>query len=376
MRKLIIVGLGIAILGGAFLLSKYFKDNKKVSKQRVDKIEKTVFVENVINSTIPIVITANGNLKAKNKVELYSEVQGVLIPTGKDFKAGVIYKKGQSLLNINSNEHYASLQSQRSSLQNLVASIMPDLRLDYPDSFEKWNTYLKNFNINKSVSKLPKATSDKEKYFITGKNIYTTYYNIKNLEARLAKYNLRAPFDGVLTETLVTNGTLVRSGQKMGEFIDTSIFELQVSVNASYANILNVGKEVSLQNLEKTSLWAGKVSRINGRIDQSTQTVQVFIEVKGKDLREGMYLEANVPAKEEVNAIEIPRKLLIENKSVYIVKGNVLELVEITPIYFNEKTVVVKGLVNGTQMVSKPIAGGYSGMLIKVFTETNTTKSE
>jgi len=376
MRKLIIVSLGIAMLGGAFLLSKYFKDNKKVPKQKVEKIEKTVFVEKVINGVVPIVITANGNLNAKNKVELYSEVQGVLIPTGKDFKAGVIYKRGQSLLNINSGEHYTTLQSQRSSLQNLVASIMPDLRLDYPGSFEKWNTYLKKFNINKSVSKLPEATSDKEKYFITGKNIYTTYYAIKNLEVRLAKYDIRAPFDGVLTETLVTNGTLVRSGQKMGEFIDTSIFELEVSVNASFANILNVGKVVPLQNLEKTRSWSGKVSRINGRIDQSTQTVQVFIEVSGKDLREGMYLEANVPAKEEMNAIEISRKLLVENKSVYIVKGNILDLVDITPIYFNEKTVVVKGLENGTQLVSKPIAGGYSGMLIKVFTETNTTKSE
>jgi len=376
MRKLIIVGLGIAILGGAFLLSKYFKDNKKVPKQKVDKIEKMVFVENVINSAIPIIISANGNLNAKNKVELYSEVQGVLIPTGKDFKAGVVYKKGQSLLHINSSEHYATLQSQRSSLQNLIASIMPDLRMDYSDSFEKWNEYLKSFNINKSVSKLPEVSSDKEKYFITGKNIYTTYYSIKNLEARLAKYNIRAPFDGVLTETLVTNGTLVRSGQKTGEFIDTSVFELEVSVNASLATILNVGKEVPLQNLEKTSSWSGRVSRINGRIDQSTQTVQVFIEVKGKELREGMYLEANVPAKEEVNAIEIPRKLLVENKSVYVVKENVLELVDITPIYFNEKTVIIKGLANGTQLVSRPVAGAYTGMSIKVFAPANVTKSK
>jgi len=376
MRKLIIVGLGIAILGGAFLLSKYFKDSKKVPKQKIEKIEKTVFVENVINTIIPIVIAANGNLKAKYKVELYSEVQGVLIPTGKDFKAGVAYKKGQSLLNINSNEHYATLQSQRSSLQNLIASIMPDLRLDFPNSFEKWNRYLANFNVNKSVSKLPEANSDKEKYFITGKNIYSTYYNIKNLEARLAKYKIRAPFDGVLTEVLVTNGTLVRSGQKMGEFIDTRVFELEVSVNASFATILNVGKIVPLHNIEQTNTWSGKVSRINGRIDQSTQTVQVFIEVRGEDLREGMYLEASVPARDEENAIEINRKLLIENKSVYVVKGSVLDLVDITPIYFNDKTVVVKGLTNGTQLVSKPIAGAYIGMSVKVFSESSNAKSE
>ncbi|OSY87820.1 RND transporter [Tenacibaculum holothuriorum] len=370
MRKLIIVGAGIVLLGGSLLLSRYLKNSKKLPEQKVSKVEKTVFVETVKNGEVPIVISANGNLVAKNKVDIYSEVQGVLESTGRDFRAGVSYRKGQTLLKINSQEFYASIQSQRSTLQNLIASIMPDIRLDYPNSFEKWNTYLKNFNINKTVQPLPTPSSDKEKYFVTGKNIYTTYYNIKNLEARLGKYSVRAPFNGILTETLVTNGTLVRSGQKMGEFIDTSVFELPLSVNGGFADILQKGKVVTLQNLEKTKTWRGKVSRINGKIDQTSQTVQVFIEVKGKDLREGMYLEANVPTKTATEAIEINRKLLVENKSVYVVRNNVLDLVSINPIHFNESSVVVKGLKNGTQLVSKAIAGAYVGMPVKIFSET------
>ena len=277
MRKLIIVGAGVVVLGLSFIISNILKDSKELPVQKVTKVEKTVFVKEVINGDVAINIIANGNLQAKNKVAIYSEVQGVLKPTSKPFKAGVSYSKGQTLLHINSQEFYASIQSQRSSLQNLIASIMPDLRLDYPGSFEKWNTYLKNYDINKTVQPLPKANSDKEKYFVTGKNIYTTYYNVKNLESRLGKYNLRAPFSGVITEALVTNGTLVRVGQKMGEFIDTSVFELALSVNGSFADILKVGKTVELQNLEKNKMWSGKVARINGKLDQATQTVQVFI---------------------------------------------------------------------------------------------------
>ncbi|WP_237275988.1 efflux RND transporter periplasmic adaptor subunit [Tenacibaculum ovolyticum] len=376
MRKLIIVGAGILVLLVASLISSYFKNSKKKPERKVTKVEKTVFVKEVKNRDVPIVISANGNLVAKNKVDIYSEVQGVLRPTGKDFRAGVAYNKGQTLLRINSQEFYASIQSQRSSLQNLIASIMPDIRLDYPDSFEKWNSYLKNYDINKSVQPLPNTSSDKEKYFITGKNIYTTFYNLKNLEAKLAKYNLRAPFKGVLTETLVTNGTLVRVGQKMGEFIDLSVFELPLSVNAGFADVLQVGKTVALQNLEKTKTWSGKVSRINGKIDQASQTVQLFIEVKGENLREGMYLEANVPVKTAIDAIEINRKLLIENKFVYVVKDSVLDLVKINAVHFNENTVVVKGLKNDMKLVSKPITGAYVGMPVKIFSEQNNTKAE
>ncbi|CAM1340474.1 efflux RND transporter periplasmic adaptor subunit [Tenacibaculum amylolyticum] len=374
MRKLIIVGVGILVLGGAALLSNYLKNSKKEPEQKVTKIEKTVFVETVANKEIPITITANGNLVAKNKVDLYSEVQGVLQTARKDFRVGTSYSKGQTLLRINSQELYASIQSQRSTLQNLIASIMPDIRLDYPASFQKWDTYLKNFDINKTVPPLPEPTSDKEKYFITGKNIYTTYYNIKNQEVRLGKYNIRAPFKGVLTEALVTNGTLVRAGQKLGEFIDTSVFELPLSVNGMLADVLQVGKEVMLHNLEKTKTWTGKVARINGKIDQTSQTVQVFVEVKGKDLREGMYLEANVPTQTVTNAIEINRKLLVENKSVYIVQDKALNLVAITPVHFNESTVVIKGLKNGTQLVSKPLSGAYVGMPVKIFTEATNAK--
>lgn len=374
MRKLIITGIGLAVLALSFLFSKYLENSKEKPKSKATKIEKTAFVTEVKNKEIPVVITANGNLIAKNKVDIYSEVQGVLQATGKDFRVGTPYKKGQTLLKINSQEFYASIQSQRSSLQNLIASVMPDLRLDYPESFQTWSTYLQNFNINSSLQPLPEPKSDKERYFLSGKNIYTSFYNIKNLEVRLGKYNIRAPFDGILTEALVTNGTLVRSGQKMGEFIDTSVFELPLSVNAAFADVLVKGKKVTLHNLEKTKTWDGVVTRINGRIDQASQTVTIYIEIKGEGLREGMYLEANVATQPVSDAIEINRKLLVENKSVYLVKDSVLSLVDIQPVHFKENTVVVKGLLNGSKLVVKPIAGAYSGMPVKIFSENESTE--
>ena len=86
-----------------------------------------------------------------------------------------------------------------------------------------------------------------------------------------------------------------------------------------------------------------------------------------------MCLEANVPVKTMVEAIEINRKLLVENKSVYVVKNNVLDLININPVHFNENTVVIKGLQNGAQLINKPVAGAYAGMPVKIFKETTNT---
>ena len=66
------------------------------------------------------------------------------------------------------------------------------------------------------------------------------YYSIKNIEKRLSKYNITAPFNGVLTEALVTKGTLIRPGQKLGEFIDTSVFEIELAIEKRLLSIRKI----------------------------------------------------------------------------------------------------------------------------------------
>ncbi|NNK82038.1 MAG: efflux RND transporter periplasmic adaptor subunit [Flavobacteriaceae bacterium] len=191
MRKIVSIALGVLLLVGALFIAKYLIDNKKKPKPQFDKIVKTVFVEEVENKDIPIVITTSGNLTAKNKIDLFSEVQGLLKPSSKEFKAGTIYSKGENLISINSDEFYANLTSQKSNFYNSLTSIMPDIRLDYPDEFQKWQTYLNSVDIYKPIPKLPEMNTDKEKFFISGRGINTAYYNVKNLEVRLSKYNLK-----------------------------------------------------------------------------------------------------------------------------------------------------------------------------------------
>jgi membrane fusion protein (multidrug efflux system) len=367
MRNLILSILGVCLIIGAVFLGNYFVEKNQKPKPTYTKTINTVFVENVKNKEIPIILSASGRLIAKNKIELFSEVQGVLKPLRKAFKAGTNFYKGETLLSINSDEFYASLQSQKSNLYNLITVIMPDIRLDYPKDFKKWESYLQSFDMNKSVSKLPVFSSDKEKYFISGRGILTAYYNVKNLEARFKKHQIKAPFKGVLTEVSVNPGTLVRVGQKLGEYIDPSIYEMEVSINAEFADLLKIGNSVALSNLSKTKNYKGKVVRVNGKVDQVSQTINVYIDVKHLDLKEGMFLEANLVAKSESDAIEISRKLLIENTSVYIVKkDSILTLINVQPVYFGAETVIIKGLENSDKILTQTIPLAFDGMIVKI----------
>ena len=374
MRKYISIGLGIALIIGAVFIVKamIFYNQKPVRTAK--KIIKVVFVDIVENKSIPIIIRANGNLVAKNRIEIFSEVQGVLHTTSKEFKAGTSYRKGETILKINNEEHYANLQAQKSNLYNTIASIMPDIRLDYPAEHTKWQRYLTDFDFDKTTPELPEINSEKEKFFISGRNIYTTYYNVKNMEVRLSKYIIRAPYDGILTDALVNPGSLVRQGQKLGEFINPRVYELEVAINANYIDLLQTGNTVKLSKLDNSKSWDGKVIRVNGKVDQASQTVKAFIQVSGKGLKEGMYLEANLVAKEEKDAYEMPRKLLVNNEGVYVVKDSILDLVKVNPVYFKDNSVVIKGLENGTMVLAKNVPGAHAGMAVRVFNETTTEK--
>ena len=373
MRKIILSILAFAILAGAVILAIYLFNSKTAEQPKVEKVVKTVFVETVKNGSVPIVIPANGNLVAKNKLELYAEVQGIFRNSSHDFKPGQQYRRGQTLLSLDSSEYYAAVQASKSELYNLITSIMPDLRLDYPKVFPKWQKYLSGFDINNSTPELPEITAENERYFITGRGIFSAYYNVKNLEQRLGKYRITAPFTGILTEALVTRGTLVRSGQKLGEFIDPSVFELEVAISKTYSDLVELGEKVELNDLNNMETYTGEVARINGRVDQSTQTIKVFIEVKGENLKEGMYLEAQLQAKEETDAIKIPRRLLVDNSQIYIVRDSILDLVDVNPVYFSDKDVVLKGIPDGTKMLSRSVPGSYAGMLVKIYEDEESS---
>ena len=365
MRKLILAILGVLLIAGAIYGAKIIINSKSKTRKAPSKVIKTVFVDTVKNTSIPIIIPANGNLVAKRRVEIYSEVQGIFKPGSKLFKPGEKYQKNEAFISINDTEYYANVQLAKSNLYNSIAAVLADLRLDFPEVFLKWEAYLKSYDLNKPTPKLPKMVSEKENYFITGRSIVSNYYTVKNLEQRLSKYTISAPFKGILTEALVTEGTLIRSNQKLGEFIDPSVYEMEVSLSKTFASLLDVGETVELNNLERTKKYSGIVSRVNGSINSATQTIAVYIEIKNSSLKEGMYLEANLNAKKEKNAIEINRGLLLDEDKIFIVRDSVLDMIDVRPVYFSNTKVVLKDIPDGTIILSSPFPGAYVGMMVK-----------
>jgi multidrug efflux pump subunit AcrA (membrane-fusion protein) len=324
-----------------------------------------VFGAEVINKSEPITIKTSGNLTAKNRMELYAEVGGLFDSSAHAFKPGVYFKKGEVLLEVDHREEIISLKAQRSTFFNQLVLLLPDLKFDYPEAVKNWETYISKFTVDEPTAEQPKPSSEKEKLFVISRNIYTLYYNIKNSEQQLDKFVITAPYDGILIEALADPGTLIRTGQKLGEFISPYTYELEVAINTSYADLLSRGKNVKLYNVDRSKSWQGTVKRVNSTVDPGSQTIPTYIEVRGADLKEGMYLEADVEAKMETNVFEIDRKLLVGNNNIYQIVDSVLRLTQVQPVYFKESTALVKGLPDGSRILTNAVPGAHDGMLVK-----------
>ncbi|MFK5857369.1 MAG: efflux RND transporter periplasmic adaptor subunit, partial [Bacteroidota bacterium] len=208
--------IAIAILVAGIFGYSYISGLKKPPKRKVAQKTTVALTSKVSNTNLPLIVEGSGQIRAKNRVDIFAEVNGVLQPTPKDFRTGQVYSKGELFISIDDREFRANLMAQRSEFQSLVTSILPDIKLEFPEEQKKWDNYLNSIVINRSIPNLPETNSRKEKFFVTGRKVFTTYYNIKNLEARLDKYTLRAPYRGIVTESNINPGGLVRSGQKLG----------------------------------------------------------------------------------------------------------------------------------------------------------------
>ena len=368
-RKIISSLLGVVLIGGSIAIASNIISANKRERPTAQKVVKPVFVLEAKNTEVPIKVLTNGRLTAKRRVQLFAEVQGILKPASKLYRPGQNYQKGDLLLSIDDTEFRASVQSAKSNFINVLTTSLADIEIDFPQYFQKWMDYLNAIDMDKPLPELPEFNSPQEAFFMNGRGIPNAYYNVLNLQTRLAKYKIRAPFTGSLASASITEGSLVRVGQNLGSYIESGVYELEVAVPSGYSSILKLGRTVALELLEGNQTYQGRVTRINPAIDSNTQSISVFVEVESEDLREGQYLRAILDAAPAENAIEIDRSLLVDQRQIYTVEDTLLKLMDVEVVHLTDQKAVVRGVEDGMLIIRKPVAGAFADMLVKIVEE-------
>ncbi|BFP42115.1 efflux RND transporter periplasmic adaptor subunit [Flavobacteriaceae bacterium GF1] len=329
--------------GKAFALKEY-------QTQRV----RTTSVERSISLT--------GRIIPLQRIDVVSEVQGTVISSKQRFKEGMRFGKGETLLRLEDTKFRYNLTAQKSQFLSALILAMSDIQLDYPHEFDTWNSFLQHVKVEAPLPELPKIHNEQLRYFLASKNILNLYYGIQSGEETLRDYRIVAPFNGAVTKAMVDSGDLVRPGVKVGEFIQTDIYEVKAAVAASDLPFLKVGQKVPLLARNINKEVTGTITRIGQSVDASTQAVTIFLQVADTDLKDGMYLEGGIAIGGFEDAFEIPKGILSRDNHVLLIRDSTVVAKPVTLLQMNSDRAVVHGLSNGDMLIIEEVTDPIQGV--------------
>jgi len=353
----------VIVIAGIVIGRLLGSGNSQQQERAVPKKNDQVPVTRVTNSAVSRTIVMNGKVEAVKKIEIFAEVSGVFVDGTKPFREGRRFSKGEVLLRIDDGVYRNTVLSEKSALLNQMTLLMPDLLIDFPEHAGPWKRYVDNFSIQRSLRPLPPAANDRLRNYVAARNIYGKYFAVRSMEEMLGKYTITAPFDGVVTVSEANPGILVRNGQKIGEFAATTAFELGLSVAVRDAGFIRQGDRVLLSFDDFDDDIEATVARVNEAIDPNTQTVAVYVLLNDSRLKDGMYVSASLSVQVD-DALIIPRELLDRESRLFVLRDSVFTLLPVEVVSFDGNTAIVRGIPDGSSLLSEPVEGVYDGMVI------------
>ncbi|AFM04062.1 RND family efflux transporter, MFP subunit [Bernardetia litoralis DSM 6794] len=377
-KVLLSIIAAIIFLGGGYGLYMWLGSMQKPPAKRAAKQQiMAVKTQNAKPSVIEAKIITFGRVQSEQPVDIVAEVSGK-IRERVHLQVGQSVRKGQVLFTLGKETFELGLQAKKSDFMREVATILPDMKIDYSDRYETWSNYFASLDVEKSLPKLPSYKSEKEKTFLATKGILTSYYNLKAQEATLDKYIVTAPFSGSISEIYLQNGSVAPPNGKVLRLAQNTQLELKVPVDTKDVHWLKTGTKVSVATEDESQQWTGTIARIGDIVNATTQSLDVYVKIQnGKDpIYTGMYLRATMEGGTIQNAIEVPRSAVFNDNEIYTVKNDsILHLQTVQIKKSNKETLIIAGINEGEKVVVESLINAYDEMIVKTLNEKAKTVS-
>jgi RND family efflux transporter MFP subunit len=306
-----------------------------------------------VKATVYRWVSFPSTLVANRQVQLGARVSGHVKEVMAD--RGDVVKKGQLLAKVEVPELEVDLVKMQSEMDSAGVEYrrLKEAREKSPDLV------------------LPQSVDDAEVKFSAARA------GVERCRTLLGFAEIRAPFDGVVTDRLADEGAFVApGGAVLFRLSDVGVLRCRVPVTELEVPFIEAGKPVRiLPDAFPGKLFDAVVSRHSGVLDVATRTIQVEADVvvAGTGLRAGMSVTAKVGVECHEGVLALPvGALVMEKSSAFIFKwadGLVRKmpvklgfndgvLVEVLGVDALEEFVVPKGvaLLDGqaVQRVSEP----------------------
>jgi len=354
----IVVSL-IVLLGGSFALSELFISLKPETPRRPESDAKRfVKAEAVVYTNIVSPLAREGRVISSNEVMLVAEAAGKIEAGQVSLKKGASFRKGQLIASIYKDEIELALKANKSRFLNSFTNMLPDIKVDFPESYDSFLTFFNSVDLNKDIPELPQVKNEKLKIFLASRNILSDYYGIRQSEKQLSRYTFYAPFDGTFIVVNFEVGAYVNAGGQIAKMIRTDQLEIEVPVENLQSVWIKIGDKVNVYSRDKMSHSPGRVVRKSDFVDATSQSRSIFVQVDNPgrtNLLSGEYMLVEFPGQRIENAMEVPRSAVFNTNEVFTVVDGKLKKRVINILKWNETTLIFDGLEEGSKLVVEPL---------------------
>ena len=387
MKKKTIIKASSAILiivVGFIGMQMLSSTNKQSAKRTVDPEVRTVETENIEFGDITLNINGNGSIASQRNLSLISEASGQIIYAKNNLKNGTFVKKGEIILKIDPRETENNLYSMRSDFLTAVASLLPEIKFETPELYEKWHSYFSSLDINKEIPELPEITNSQEKIKIIARNILSKYFNVKNQEIFLSKHNVTAPFSGFIRSNGVIENSFVSKGQHLFNLEDAYNLEIAVPLLVDEINLIDFKNppEVRIYSGEnKAASVSGKVYRKDTKLNENSQTLNIYVTFTNAKLDprfiSGNYVNVEITGDKLANVASIPRNLLSNDNYIYTMEEGKLNRKKVDVYTIQNDSAIIKNTIpENTTLVKTILQKPLVGMIIQSSDELAEEKTE
>lgn len=365
-KKLIIcISVAIAIIAAVTI---FMRSNKR---QPITIIYETAKVE---RSTISNSVTATGTIEPVNKVEVGTQVSGIISKIYVDYNS--IVKKGQVIAELDK----INLESELASAKANLASSKSEL--DYQETNYKRmkalhdRGFISDDDFDIADLSYKKA---KEAYLVQ-------LQTVQKAQTNLGYATITSPIDGVVLSKDVEEGQTVAASFSTPTLftIARDLTDMQVVANVDEADIGNVrdGQRVTFTvDAFPDDTFEGRVKQVRqqGEEESNVVTYEVVISAPNNDLKLKPQLTANVNiyTEEIENVVSVPAKALRFSPSkemmndgekikdcnatnkLWIKETNILKAYPVkTGITNGIRTQILEGVKEGTAVITNAKAKG------------------
>ena len=226
LKRVLQIGIPVVIVGAIVIPRLDFFSNKDASTpttapQAANRgaLPVTGMVASMSTSGNGIPVT--GVLVANEEVELVSETAGKVVKIA--FEEGALVKKGTLLVKVDDSDLQAQLARAEFQKELLAAKL------------ERQRILLKRESI--SVEEFQQLETEYN----------MNLADIELLKVRIARTEIRAPFDGRMGFRFVSEGSYLQSSTKVSSIVDNSYLKIEFSIPEKYIDLPLVGRKLTFQ---------------------------------------------------------------------------------------------------------------------------------